>query len=159
MTRNWPIGVFAAGLFALSGFALLLHDVLAPPDDSVAPPAAVAAIAPPAPAAANPAIPPVDPAIYAAIAARPVFAAARRPPPPAPATASPAQAAPPIDFALVGIVKAPDANFAVIQRNGATDATTLRTGDNIGGWRVAAVSSDSILLAWRNTSEVLKLVP
>lgn len=153
LRRSWPLLLLSAGLLAL-----LCRELWAPHD--------LREVAQPMEAArASPAVPvmlePPSRANTAEIAARPPFSPSRRPQQ-APAAATPVQSPPPPslpNLVLVGTVVGPQATLAIVKVPGAPATQTLRTGQAIGGWNVARIEKNSILLRAGADEQELKVPP
>jgi len=153
MKRVLPVTTLVAGGLALLALGVLAHDILAPAE-SVAVPAAEGGAAAPVLAAPAAAAPPA--AVYADMAARPVFLPSRRPPP-APAGAG-APVAPPLDFSLVGVVTGPGQTMALVQSPGQAQAVVVHVGSVVDGWTVTRISRSGIEVAAAGTSSDLRIV-
>ncbi|MBH0237845.1 hypothetical protein [Methylobrevis albus] len=99
---------------------------------------------------------------------RPLFSPTRRPPPPfveevieEPAYVEPEpeepMPEPPPNLALVGIVEAGPTAFAVVRDLDAGTVTSLRLGESLGRWRLAAVAADHIRLEDGTESQELRI--
>ena len=103
---------------------------------------------------------------FAAISDRPLFSASRRPPPPpTPATAPavvrpPPQPAPPAmavsAMTLVGVITGPGERAALVKTPGAAKADRYLEGQEIGGWHIARILADRIVLTANTITEELK---
>jgi general secretion pathway protein N len=83
---------------------------------------------------------------------RPLFSPTRRPPPPPPPPAvaekaPPPPPPPPPDVALFGIVMDGTTARAVIRANPAAKMTNVEIGDDVGGWKVAQIEGQKLVLA------------
>jgi general secretion pathway protein N len=156
MRRAFPASLAITGFCAAVAACLLIHDLLVPADVDVPP---ASATAPPQPATALPGPPALpNPKIYAALAARPLFSATRRPPPVPVAAAAPAAGPAPPDFALVGVINAPDRELALVLEAGAPAATLVRPGGTVDGWTVTKIGPSSITVQAGQAYEVIKIV-
>jgi hypothetical protein len=82
---------------------------------------------------------------------RPLFSPTRRPPPPPPqvvaAPEPPPPPAPPPNVALFGIVMDGDEARAVVRAGPADKIRRVAIGDDIGGWKVAQIEAQRLVLA------------
>lgn len=146
-----------AGGMAVLAFGVLAHDVMQPAPVVAALPKTGDLLPPNFAPMPPPAAP--DPAVYAAIAARPVFLPSRR----APAVAAGVAAAPvvpPLDFSVVGVVTqtGQGGDMALVQQPGQAAAVLVRVGGVVDGWTVTAISRSGIFVRAGGTSAELKIV-
>jgi hypothetical protein len=133
-----------AALLVMMPAAVMAADA-SPPSPSPPPPQAAEEGALPSPLAAQP----LD--LLSATRERPLFSPTRRPPPPPPqavaAPEPPPPPAPPPNVALFGIVMVGDEARAVIQPGPAEKIRRVGIGDDIGGWKVAQIEGQRLVLA------------
>ncbi len=96
-------------------------------------------------------------AAFQEIARRPVFHESRRPPAAAAAPAE-ARAAPPPDLRLLGLARGAGAGRAIVA-TAAGRTEILSIGEEIGGWRLAAISGDAAVFAREGARHRVHLDP
>lgn len=140
------IGLFAGCLYALlaPASAYPVPAVRLPPL-SAPPPPPTAFAAPP-------------PNAFAAIGDRPLFDAERKKyvPPPKPDEAKQAPPPPP-NLSLVGVIIDSDKRLAMVKASDGMLASSIAVGANIGGWQVAAIEPDRIVLTAGTAQDEIRL--
>lgn len=98
-------------------------------------------------------------AAYSEIAARPLFSPSRRPAPRQQAAAQPAEprAVPADEFLLRGVALAGDSRVALIERRTTVGILRVLEGQSVGGWRLAAIRPDAIVLESEGEEHVLEV--
>ncbi len=161
---SWPLII----LCGILGFVFYLSSNADPPIPAIP---ALSASAGPDPGMAEPApvpdfaLKPIEE--YAETLARPIFADTRRPPvpepepeapPPEPEEPPPPAKAPPIPgLTISGIVISPSERFALVQDAGSRNLKRISIGDDVGGWRVASIEFNQIVLRYGDAREVYEL--
>lgn len=147
-------GLAAAGI-GLAGFALYLLSVDARP------------IPPQLPDTPSADPPPVTPigfdmqAVtierYAAMVERPLFTATRRPPPAESAAPQSAPVPLPTQFALEGVVLAPDQRSAIFRNTTTSKVMRVPEGAPLGSWTVETLEPDRVVLKHRDSAHEITL--
>ncbi len=89
---------------------------------------------------------------------RPLFMETRRPNPPVSATATPKlEAAPPVNFKLMGVLATPEGKMVLIA-DAKGKYRRLKTKDAYEGWEIADIQSDRVVLEQAGFTEDLKLL-
>lgn len=77
---------------------------------------------------------------------RPLFAPSRKGPPPQDVKSASAAPPPPPDYQLLGVVLNPERTIAVLRREDTGTDVRVQVGDMIGGWLVASVEREAVIL-------------
>ena len=83
---------------------------------------------------------------YTEIVSRPLFWSERRPLAQTDAPTAQVVAAP-FAFLLIGVVKSPAGNRALVGRPGAADIVSVRVGDVVEGWRIEEIRDESVVFS------------
>lgn len=95
---------------------------------------------------------------YAAIAARPLFSATRRPPETPPPGTTGAKVENPDGILLIGVVLSPSSKLAVIRTPQDAAAHEVSVGEKILDWRVEKILADRIVLRAGDRSVEIELL-
>ena len=88
---------------------------------------------------------------------RPLFAPARKPPPPAEAKQAVEAPKPPPDYQLIGVLLNQKRTIALLRSENSGAQYRVEVGDMIGGWLVASVERDTVVLKRdEDTSQIIQ---
>ena len=88
---------------------------------------------------------------------RPLFAPARKPPPPAEAKQAVEAPKLPPDYQLIGVLLNPKRTIALLRSENSGAQYRVEVGDMIGGWLVASVERDAVMLKRdEGTSQIIQ---
>lgn len=152
--RRWGTGLLLVLCLALAG--LIVEELRFPIGVALGPDLPVDAAAgtslPPAASDQDFAAPPRE--AYGDILARPLFLPSRRPV--KREEAGPA-APPPLPFTLSGIAAIPDHRVALVQAGNPPRLLQLTEGQEIGGWTIASIATDRVVIRYRDTTAEVRL--